>query len=158
MRYKKLHTPVEPKQTAVIPYRIRDNQIEVLLITTRKKKRWIVPKGWIEKKLSPHTSARQEAREEAGVTGTVSPHPLGCYRHGSARKGLIVQVFLMRVERELKSWPEKKERQRRWVSLKQARKLIKDKGLRSILEEAVPIMQLDDAYEVGDVLHPALPE
>ena len=59
------------KQSAVVPYRLVKNEIEVLLITTRKG-RWIIPKGIIEPELSAAESAAKEALEEAGVKGEVS--------------------------------------------------------------------------------------
>ena len=54
-------------QSAVIPYRISKKGLEILLITSLKKKNWIVPKGYIEFNLTPFESAKKEAYEEAGV-------------------------------------------------------------------------------------------
>jgi hypothetical protein len=40
-------------QVAALPYRIRDDgQVEILLITTRRTKRYIIPKGWRMKERS----------------------------------------------------------------------------------------------------------
>ena len=38
-------------QSAVIPYRERNGAIEVLMITSRKRKRWVIPKGVREPEL-----------------------------------------------------------------------------------------------------------
>jgi len=35
-------------QSAVIPYRIRDDRVEILIITSSRNKHWIVPKGVID--------------------------------------------------------------------------------------------------------------
>lgn len=161
MTYKKLHTPITPDQSATIPYRIQNGEVEVLLITTRKQGKWIVPKGWIESHLDPHTSAEKEALEEAGVKGNVSAVSLGCYRHGDSDNDPIVEVFLMRVEREKSSWPEQNERERQWVSLQEAYEQVDEEGLKSILDDAAAIMRLGlqprpSANE--EPLHPALPE
>lgn len=160
MSYKKLHVPVAPDQSAAIPYRVRDGEIEVLLITTRKQGKWIIPKGWIERHLGSHTSAEREAHEEAGVRGTISSTSLGCYRHGGTDGDPIVEVFLMRVDREAKTWPEQDERERRWVSLDEAYLHVEEEGLKSILDEAATIMRLglqdDDASE-EDVTPPVIP-
>lgn len=161
MSYKKLYAPIEPEQSAVIPYRICDGRIEVLLITTRSKGRWIVPKGWIEENLASHVSAGKEALEEAGVQGEISPASLGCYRHGRSKKDPIVEVFLMRVRRELESWSEQSERTRRWVPLEEAYEHVEEKGLRSILDEAAAIMHLSLAGASNgsaQASHPVVPE
>ena len=33
------------QQSGVIPYRINDGKVEVLLITTRSRQGWVIPKG-----------------------------------------------------------------------------------------------------------------
>lgn len=158
MSMKKLHALLEPDQSAVIPYRIRGGQIEVLLVTSRGKGRWIVPKGAIERDLEAHESAEKEAHEEAGVQGQVSPVSLGCYRHGRTKKAPIVEVFLMRVDRELTAWPEADERERRWIPLEEVYRYVDEAGLISILDEAAALMRLslgDDTN--GTEVHPAIP-
>jgi hypothetical protein len=62
---------VKFKQFAALPYRIRDDDVEILLITTRKKRRWSGPKGWPIKHSTPQQTAAIEAYEEAGVRGAV---------------------------------------------------------------------------------------
>lgn len=37
------------QQSGVIPYRINNDKIEVLLISIRKRQRWAIPKGGISK-------------------------------------------------------------------------------------------------------------
>lgn len=160
MTYRKLHAAIEPEQSAVIPYRERDGRIEVLLVTTRKKGKWIVPKGWIEEDLAAHESAAKEAREEAGVRGRVSSVSLGCYQHGDGDGDPIVEVFLMRVERQEREWPEQEDRERRWVSLEDAYRHVEEEGLKSILDEASQLIGVGPAgggesNEVG--AHPAVP-
>ena len=58
------------KQSGVIP--VLDNRL--VLITSRKSERWIIPKGYVEKGLSPSESAAKEAYEEAGLIGVVHHH------------------------------------------------------------------------------------
>ena len=57
------------RQSAALPYRQGNKGLEVLLISTRKGGRWIVPKGIVEPGLTPRDSARKEAAEEAGIEG-----------------------------------------------------------------------------------------
>ena len=59
-------------QYAALPYRRRaDGGIEVLLITSRETRRWIIPKGWPAPGLTPHDSAINEAMEERGAIGRI---------------------------------------------------------------------------------------
>ncbi|KRR27650.1 hypothetical protein [Bradyrhizobium retamae] len=45
------------KQFAALPYRLREDDLQILLITTRKKRRWSIPKGWPIKRTAPHETA-----------------------------------------------------------------------------------------------------
>src|SRR5258708_38760856 len=59
-------------QYAALPYRRRGNvRTEVMLVTSLRRGRWIIPKGWPMKRRAPHASAALEALEEAGVVGQV---------------------------------------------------------------------------------------
>ena len=69
----------EFSQVAALPFRIKDGKIEVLLVTSRETKRWLIPKGWPMKGKKPHKAAAQEAEEEAGVKGEIKNKPLGSY-------------------------------------------------------------------------------
>ena len=64
-------------QSGVIPYRVNNGVLEILLITTVKKKKWIIPKGYVEFNLSPFESAKKEAFEEAGIIGSNETYELG---------------------------------------------------------------------------------
>ena len=74
------------RQFAALPYRMRDDAVEILLITTRKKGRWSVPKGWPVKHCSPQETAAVEAYEEGGVRGTVGTKRIGQFRKRRIRK------------------------------------------------------------------------
>ncbi len=71
------------KQYAALPVRVAaDGQIEVMLITSRGTKRWIIPKGWPMKKRTPAEAAVTEAFEEAGLKGEiVGQRPVSTYRY-----------------------------------------------------------------------------
>jgi 8-oxo-dGTP pyrophosphatase MutT (NUDIX family) len=122
-------------QSAVIPYRIQDNQLEILLITSSSGKRWIIPKGMIELFMKPHYSAAKEAWEEAGVVGEVSETSIGIYSYKKMGCNFLVEVFLLRVDTVFNDWPEAKIRKREWLSLKQAIKRVEEAELKQILME-----------------------
>jgi 8-oxo-dGTP pyrophosphatase MutT (NUDIX family) len=125
-------------QVAALPVRRRDDgDVEVLLITSRGTKRWIIPKGWPIKGLKRHEAAAQEAFEEAGISGNVHKKPLGSYVYWKRREAHFdlcsVEVYLLDVERQSDVWLEKGQRQAIWVDLDGATHLTEEPGLRAIL-------------------------
>ncbi len=122
------------RQSAVIPVRRKNGERQVLLITTRRSRRWIVPKGIVEPGLSPATSAEKEAWEEAGVRGRIENKPLGRYRYPKWGDTCTVEVFVMHVDDVHDDWPEA-ERKRRWVTLREAEELIREPGLKRLLRQ-----------------------
>jgi hypothetical protein len=52
-------------------------QVEFLLITSRGRSRWLIPKGGFLPGYGPRHAARTEAYEEAGVDGSMGPKPIG---------------------------------------------------------------------------------
>ena len=134
-------------QYAALPYRVRNGILEILLITTRRTHRWIVPKGWPVDGHPPHDSAAFEALEEAGISGEISDRPLGFYRYEKLRKsGEIlpckVSVFALRVTRQRRSWAEKDTRQTRWCSVQLAVELVGEQGLRPLIRKFATAISL----------------
>ena len=89
--------------------------------------------------------AEQEAFEEAGIKGTIaSSTPLGMYTYsktlgsGEAR-GATVEVYLLKVERQVKNWPERQERKLAWVSAKKAVSRVEEPGVVPLLLRLVEI-------------------
>jgi phosphohistidine phosphatase len=121
------------QQSAVLPYRGAGKDIEVLLISSRKGRRWVLPKGIVDPGYSPAASAAKEAREEAGVAGAVGETSLGSYSYDKWGGTCSVEVFPMEVEAELPDWPESAIRQRQWMPLAEAAKKIDERPLRKIL-------------------------
>jgi 8-oxo-dGTP pyrophosphatase MutT (NUDIX family) len=125
-------------QYGVVPLRAEPDGWRILLITSRETRRWVVPRGNPIRSLSPAESAAQEAFEEAGVRGTVSAAPLGSYRYDKRRRsGAIVttevQLFRLAVTEELDDWPEKGQRERRWVTPDEAAALVTEPDLQALL-------------------------
>jgi 8-oxo-dGTP pyrophosphatase MutT (NUDIX family) len=86
----------------------------------------------------PAEVASQEAYEEAGLIGqVVGKRPLGNFHYEKrlAKRAIIceVHVFLFRVERQLDDWPEKGERESKWVDAKEAVALVEEGGLSEII-------------------------
>jgi 8-oxo-dGTP pyrophosphatase MutT (NUDIX family) len=128
-------------QSGVIPYRVQDGLIQVLLITSVKRKRWIIPKGMVEPGLSAAESAAKEAWEEAGVTGTISKLPLDHYTYKKWGGAYWVDVFLLRVETIYEDWPEARFRTRRWLSLEKAAKKVAEIPLKQIIAQLADYLE-----------------
>ena len=127
---------IRRRQAAATPYRLdHKGDVEVLLVTSRKRGRWVLPKGNIERFGRPHRCAAREAFEEAGVLGEIEPLPTTKYRQlkGSGSEGpieVVVDAFPLQVNAELRAWPEKAARQRRWMSIPAAMLAVQDVELR----------------------------
>jgi 8-oxo-dGTP pyrophosphatase MutT (NUDIX family) len=126
------------RQVAAVPFR-RDSRgnVEVMLITSKTTKRFIVPKGWPMKGKSGRKAAVTEALEEAGVVGEALREPLGVYaywkRLSSHFVRVAVKVYLLSVIDVLPDWKESSQRQRAWLSPADAAALIDEPQLASLL-------------------------
>ena len=120
-------------QSGVIPYRRKNGKTEVLLVTSIRKKNWIVPKGFIEYHLSPFQSAKKEAFEEAGIKGNNTTKILGSYTVRKNGSELLTKIYSMKVTRVFKDYPEKNLRKRKWHSVYDAAKKVEIDELATII-------------------------
>jgi 8-oxo-dGTP pyrophosphatase MutT (NUDIX family) len=98
---------------------------EVLLVKTLDTGRWIIPKGWPMKGRALHEAAAQEAWEEAGARGLVSPAEIGRLTDSKRLKnGIVVPseivVFRMDDTQLADDYPEAGRRKRRMLPAAQA--------------------------------------
>jgi 8-oxo-dGTP pyrophosphatase MutT (NUDIX family) len=139
---KKAKPATGKQQYAALPIRVRQGgDLEVLLLTSRDTGRWIIPKGWPGRRLTARAAAAREAYEEAGIEGIIQPPgPVGRYHYAKRLEigeiRITVKVFLLHVERQLDTWPEKTERETRWLSPEQAASMVDEPELAAILLSA----------------------
>jgi 8-oxo-dGTP pyrophosphatase MutT (NUDIX family) len=120
---------------SAVPYRVTEEGLEILLVTSRGKQDWIFPKGRVEIGDLPHKTAEREAFEEAGILGYVFQEPFGSYPHPRPYGIDRVEVFLMSVQQVLEDWPEKTERKRKWVPYERLSKVLKKEVLTQLIPE-----------------------
>ncbi|MGO8746752.1 MAG: NUDIX hydrolase [Thermoguttaceae bacterium] len=116
---------------------IASHKARICLITTSSGKHWVIPKGRVARGDRPWEAVAQEAWEEAGIVGKAKRRPVGTYSFLKAGRLYKVTVYLMKVTKVKDQWPEKENRQRRWLSFREAIKLIERSALRKIVRSAV---------------------
>jgi len=120
------------RQSAALPFRHDRGSLEILLITSRRKKRWVIPKGVVELDLDPATSAAREALEEAGIEGELSSRSIGSYQYEKWGGTCSVEVFSMAVETTYNAWPES-YRDRHWLDPVEAADRVNEPALKKII-------------------------
>jgi 8-oxo-dGTP pyrophosphatase MutT (NUDIX family) len=135
---KKNNEGAEPRsQYAALPWRLGDG-VEVLLVTSRETRRWVIPKGWPMKGRKPHIAAAVEALEEAGLLGKINKKKLGSFHYrkrlqNGAAVSCRVDVFPLRVVRQRKNWPEKHQRATQWFPFADAAERVEEQELKELI-------------------------
>jgi 8-oxo-dGTP pyrophosphatase MutT (NUDIX family) len=137
------------KFAGAIPFRLNAaSELELLLVTSRRKRRWVIPKGAV-RGMVPHASAAREAFEEAGVLGVISHQQVGvyCQRKAGAsgeKREIAVAAFPLFVNTQLRSWPEMAMRKRKWLSAPEAIDMVENEQLQRVLERFSHDYRIDD--------------
>lgn len=108
------------------------------MITSRETRRWVIPKGGRMAGKSDPQAAAVEAMEEAGVQGEIEQTAVGSFRYAKRLKNgdarmCIVSVFPLKVLIQLGTWPEAAERDRRWMSVKDAASAVMEPDLADLI-------------------------
>lgn len=133
-----LGAPAPLVQAAALPWRPANDNIELLLITSRGSGRWILPKGWPESGETLWQSAERESFEEAGLHGAVSQVEAGTYFYGKMlntgfERRCEVYVYPIAVDRIDDKWPECGKRKRIWLAPERAAKLVAEPDLSELI-------------------------
>ena len=133
-----LFRPPMRRQVAALCWRAGDAGPEVMLVTTRRTKRWTPPKGWPMDGRTLAGAAAQEAWEEAGVKGAISKNAIGDYSYQKTTRGgmptpVRVQVFPMEVTEVEDKFPEQGRRKREWMSPRAASNAVREPELKKLI-------------------------
>uniref|UniRef100_A0A0D9XSN9 Nudix hydrolase domain-containing protein n=2 Tax=Leersia perrieri TaxID=77586 RepID=A0A0D9XSN9_9ORYZ len=140
-----------------IPYMIKDvgennssmqddhvlDRLQVLMISTPKRRDLIFPKGGWEDDESIEEAACREAFEEAGVKGVISGTPLGewIFKSKSKQNSCGLEgackgfMFALQATELLESWPEQTTHGRKWVPVEEAYGLCRYDWIREALDK-----------------------
>jgi 8-oxo-dGTP pyrophosphatase MutT (NUDIX family) len=126
------------RQSGAIPYQMVEGRAVFLMVTSRRTGRWIFPKGGLTAGAMPWEAAAQEAFEEAGVEGEIERVPIGAYRDvkivGLRRVAIEVDLYPLRLLRQLDDWPDKHTRERYWGMLAEAKRMLSNPRMSELAE------------------------
>ncbi|MCG6901085.1 MAG: NUDIX hydrolase [Rhodobacter sp.] len=129
-------------QFGALCFRVLDDKVQVLLVTSRGTGRWILPKGWPIDGATPAEAALQEAWEEAGVDGKVLGNSLGIYSYHKQDDGTplpcVVAVFPVKVRGLKRNYPEAGQRKRKWYTRKKAAQMLEEPELQQLVRHFDP--------------------
>ncbi|MBY3246083.1 NUDIX hydrolase [Rhizobium laguerreae] len=115
-----------------------EDKVEILLVTSRQSRRWVIPKGWPMRRKKPFETAATEALEEAGVQGSVRKKPIGRYTYlkelgPDVVSPCMVDLFQLEVKSLTDDFKERGERALVWVSPDEAARRVRELELKSLL-------------------------
>jgi 8-oxo-dGTP pyrophosphatase MutT (NUDIX family) len=129
------------RQVAALPWRAVGGEggaLEILLVSSRETRRWVIPKGWPMKGKTDRQAAAQEAYEEAGLDGLVAEKAVGDYPYlkrlkSGAGRPVTVDVYPLHVTGEHATWPEKGQRTLQWMNPIEAALAVQEPELRDLI-------------------------
>jgi len=128
------------KQVAALPHVETEAGPLILLITTRGRGHWTIPKGWPKPGMPDAELAALEAAEEAGVEGDIGVQPIGSFLytkrlHIFSWVRCSVDVYALKVRSQALDWPEKSSRRAMWVEPHQAVSMVREVQLADVLRD-----------------------
>lgn len=120
-------------QSGIIPFQRKGKELKILLITTRRNKKWTIPKGFVDPNLSPLESAKKESFEEAGITHYKEDFPLGELLIHKKIGSIKLDMFAGQVDSLVDVYPEYGVRKREWFTLTDAAEIISNKEIAKLL-------------------------
>ncbi|EXC05433.1 Nudix hydrolase 17 [Morus notabilis] len=144
-----------------IPYRYKTcrqnslRELQVLVISSQKGKGMLFPKGGWEKDESKTEAALRETLEEAGVRGVVE-RELGKWSFKSKTYDTFYDgyMFPLLVQEELDLWPEMDFRQRKWMSVTEAREVCQHWWMIEALDRLVSRLASKQQHDDEDEVQP----
>ncbi|CAL9111171.1 unnamed protein product [Musa textilis] len=144
--------------TRCIPYKLKEVDepcsedtepaIEVLVVSSQKGPELMFPKGGWELDESMPEAASREAFEEAGVRGSFEG-TLGKWTSKGDDK--IHFMYALRVTEVLQQWPEMDARERKWVTVAEAREVCKHPWMREAVDKLADLLPSPSGQEMNEL-------
>ncbi|OAY57188.1 nudix hydrolase 18, mitochondrial [Manihot esculenta] len=130
-----------------------EDALEVLVISSQKGKGMLFPKGGWELDETIKEAASRETLEEAGVRGIVELE-LGKWSFKSKTHDTYYEgyMFPLLVQEELDFWPEKNVRQRKWMSVADAKECCQHWWMKEALDSLVNRLRSQQQLEQEKVV------
>ena len=134
----------ETRQVAALPWRRTDmGVVEIMMITSRETRRWVVPKGGRMAGKADHEAAAIEAYEEAGLQGVIAERPVGHFRYlkrlrSGEDRACMVAVYPLEVLIQLGGYPEAGQRELRWMDRRTAAEAVHEADLAELIRAFEP--------------------
>ena len=134
----------ETRQVAALPWRRTDaGAVEIMMITSRETRRWVVPKGGRMAGKADHEAATIEAYEEAGLQGVIAERPVGHFRYlkrlrSGEDRACMVAVYPLEVLIQLGGYPEAGQRELRWMDRRTAAEAVHEADLAELIRAFEP--------------------
>ncbi|MEM1377917.1 MAG: NUDIX hydrolase [Pseudomonadota bacterium] len=133
---------VSNHRAGAIPFRLpkkKDASVSIMLITSMTRKRWILPKGVVEDGEAMTDTAERETVEETGVKGKlIAEYPMTVLIERQLETGLeqVPCTFYPLLAKSMsKRWQEDDLRERKWVPLREARRMVTDDDYSELLTQ-----------------------
>ncbi|CAN8305374.1 unnamed protein product [Cochlearia groenlandica] len=134
------------------------NKLQVLMVSSPNRHDLVFPKGGWEDDETVLEAASREAMEEAGVKGTLREVPLGVWEFRSKSStleddcfgGCKGYMFALQVTEELEDWPERDNRKRKWLNVKEALELCRYEWMQRALEEFLKVMEQESKLRIEE--------
>ena len=115
----------------------------MLLVTTRGRGQWMLPKGWPKESKPDDEMAAVEAYEEAGVRGAPDPSPIGSFHYEKRiGAGTVMEceatVYALEVREQVAKFPEAGQREIGWFSPHEAAAKVGYPELSTLLTQFAP--------------------
>ena len=127
------------QQAGVLAYLSDPADRRMMIVTSRRTGRWVFPKGSVDPGMTAAEAAAQEALEEAGLIGVAEDQAMGRYRTPKIRPPLIwtveVALYAMPITEMLDSWQEEDQRERRLVTMDEARELLSEPEMIALAQD-----------------------
>ena len=120
-------------KAGVLAYVMVRGRPHVILSSSRRGDRWLLPKDSPKKRVTKSQTGSLEVSEGLGIIDHLSvAKPEDVIRHQKP-KDMSLRLYPFRVHSMARPWSAKIDRERRLVSMKNARKPARNSGLRKAL-------------------------